>query len=85
MGPKRRADALPKACEELKAMLGDNVSAEGIQNASGALRNHAFGGMRTALDVLNPEKAAQFRELENDAQRRAWLAEYLLDPKSGGC
>ena len=86
MGPKRSANQLPKACADLKEALNGNVTADALADPNLAtLRNRAFGGMRNALASLHVEKAAEFRRLESDAERRAWLAEYLLDPKSGGC
>ena len=70
---------LPPSCKALKDALGTNVSAEGIASADAKLRNRAFGALRAQL---TPAKARELKELQNDSERRRFLAEYLLDPES---
>ena len=77
---------LPKACQELKEKLGDDVTSDSIGSKDlAALRNRAAGAMKHHLSVHSPEKLGEFKRLKTDQQRREWLAEYFLDPESGGC
>ena len=80
-----QADVLPKPCLELQTALGDNCSPDGLAGRDlHKLRNRAFGAMKQHLNKHNPEAIAGFDSLDNDAQRREWLCNFMLDPKSGG-
>ena len=76
---------LPKPCKDLATRLGSNVSADALNGKDMAsLRNKAFGAMRSHLEKYDAAKFEEFRQLENDLQRREWLSEFILDPASGG-
>ena len=85
MAPKRKLGDLPKACAELKGVLGDNVTAESIEAADKGIRHRAFSALGTVLGSSFPAQLAEYKKLTDDLQRRSFLAAFILDPASGGC
>ena len=82
MAPKRErveTNAHAPAVKRLAAALGGDVTPDSIQNANPALRNAAFGALRTKVgndaNLMN-----EFQALETRAEKQAWLADYILDP-----
>ena len=41
--------------------------------------------MRNHLQENRPSDYEAFRDLADDIARREWLAEFLMDPMTGGC
>ena len=82
------ADALPKACEEFKRVLEENggdINPDAVATKQFAsLRNKASISMRNHLERHNSAKFQEYSALTTSAARQEWLADYLLDPKTGG-
>ena len=86
MPPRRKPTALPKACAELKAALGEaGVTAQAIGNVDHAVRVRAFSALNSSLKSQHPSKVVEYKALTTDDQRREWLAAFIIDPESGGC
>ena len=64
----------------LESMGG--VTPENANKANPKLRNKAMTAMQ---QCIGQDKKAEYKDLTSDDQRREWIAEYLLDPASGGC
>ena len=84
MAPKRNASALPKACQDLKEKLGDQVTGDNIAKVDRALRVRAFSALADNLKKNHANRVCDYQTLADDQQRRDWLASYLLDPEGGG-
>ena len=87
MPPKRPDDQLPKpmaeAAEALKA-AGLEVTGENLSTLPHALRVKAFSSLNTALNSRFQDKAVLFKNLQDDNDKREFLASFMIDPKSGG-
>ncbi|CAK0820370.1 unnamed protein product [Prorocentrum cordatum] len=87
MPPKRPADQLPKpmmeAADALKAQ-GLEVTGENLASLPHALRVKAFSSLNTALNTRFQDKAVLFKNLQDDNDKREYLASFMIDPKSGG-
>ena len=79
-----QADELPKAVAEYKEMLEKlgGVTPENVSKAGGKMRNQAMNAMKRHI---GDDKKAEYEKLNSDAERREWLAEYILNPAEGGC
>eukprot|EP00959_Pyramimonas_sp_CCMP1952_P291705 6101440-Pyramimonas_sp.AAC.2 len=87
MPPKRKADQLPSACEELKDLImkeSGQVNAQSIAGVERSLRQRAFSSLNSVLKKEFAEKFAEYSKIQEDEDRREWLAAFLVDPKSGG-
>ena len=87
MGPKRALDALPKALAEAKALLesgGKDVDAAGIEGLDRKVRVKAFSALSSTLKSKFPSKHSEYVDLSSDEERRSWLANFMLDPATGG-
>ena len=87
MPPKRKADQLPTACEELKAQIlkdGGEISSQSIAGVERALRQRAFSSLNSVLKKEFSDKFVEYTRMQDDDDRREWLAAFLVDPKSGG-
>lgn len=84
MAPKMQPSALPKAVAEYKEMLEKlgGVTADNVSKSDGKLRSRAMTAMRRSI---GDDKNGEFQKLNNDAERREWLAAYIMDPEKGGC
>ena len=81
MAPKVAKDGIPKPVADLKAALGETVTADAMGGADmHVMRNKAFSAMRTHLATYNTDKLEEFKNLESDILRRQWLAEYTPGP-----
>ena len=82
------ADPLPKACDEFKRVLEENggdINPDAVATKQfSSLRNIASISMRNHLERHNSAKFQEYSALTTSAARQEWLADYLLDPKTGG-
>eukprot|EP00959_Pyramimonas_sp_CCMP1952_P205454 4296663-Pyramimonas_sp.AAC.1 len=70
MPPKRNANALPKACAEMKAAIGEaGVTAQSIANVDHSVRARAFSALNTTLKNHHPSKVVEHKALTDDDQR----------------
>ena len=84
MAPKRKPGQLPKACEDLKSACGGSMTADSIGGADRALRTRASSALNSTLKTTNPDKYKEFLGLQDDEEKREWLAAFIVDPESGG-
>ena len=85
MAPKTKVGELPKAALEYKEMLqamAGGVTPDNVKSTAHQARGKAISAMK---GQMTPEKLEEFKSLDKDSSRQEWLAEYLLDPASGGC
>ena len=84
MAPKMQPSALPKAVAEYKEMLCaiGGVTADNVSKSDGKMRSRAMTAMRRSI---GDDKNGEFEKLNNDTERREWLAEYIMNPAEGGC
>jgi hypothetical protein len=84
MSPKRAANQLPKAVQDLKDAMGDSTDPEALKELPAPLRKKAFVAMRQDLVGKFSTKFSEYKQLQQDSDKRAWLMNYIIDPSSGG-
>lgn len=82
-----QSETLPKACAEFRALLEknggvspDSVLAKDVK----AERGKALVAMRNSLHRNNSDGFKGYTALSSDKDRAEWLADYMIDPKTGG-
>ena len=68
---------IPAPVQQVRDILGSEITAEKLQLVDKALLNKLANNMRNTMQE-SPKKA--YKACKNDAERREWLAFYCMDP-----